>query len=118
MMEDETRSLTFFQYSAPVFKLSFSEEEESYQKIIPEKKHFKVKKTEFWDIKHLNSKAKISVDLQQATTPLSYYRPEPVYVVPAHITSEKLLSMIGVNSRLLCGGKEVEKNKAIGEFVG
>lgn len=117
MFEDQSKTLLFSRYNNPIFKLSFCEEEKSFQKIVPEKKHFSLKKTEFWDIKHLNSKARISVDLQQSTTPMSYYRPERVYIIPAHITSEKLLNMIGVSSKLLYDGKEVEKNKVLGSYI-
>ena len=103
--DEEYCSLDFYQYNNQVLKLSFSEEVESFQTIVPEKKHYKVHRIEFWDIKHLNPQAKVNVELTQAGIPLSYYRPEPVYVVPAHISSDKLLVMIGVSSRLFCGGK-------------
>jgi len=53
---------------------------------------------------------------KQATAPITYYRPETVYIVPYHITAEKLLRVLGVTTKLLVQSKEVEKDKIIGEY--
>lgn len=51
-----------------------------------------------------------------ATAPITYYRPETVYIVPYHITAEKLLRVLGVATKLFVQGKEVEKDKVIGDY--
>ena len=115
--QDEDYSvLEFFSNGDQVLSLSFSEECESFQKLLPDFKRLKLKKIEFWDLKHLRSQTSLNVSLEQATVPVSYYRSEPISIVPYQVTAKKLCEMIGVNTKFICDDQEVDKDQVIGEL--
>ena len=60
---------------------------------------------EMWDLKPVqHSNVPFSLT-SQATPPLSYYRSEPVYTLPYHITVDKLLKMLGITSKIFVKGR-------------
>lgn len=114
---EEDFYLLFYHAGSEKLKISFDSSNETEISFTEDSSSYSFQSCEFWDLKQLQNTNALALTLgKHATPPITYYRPETVYIVPFHITAEKLLKVMGVNTKLLVQGKEVEKDKIVGEY--